>query len=91
MLDQLHANSFPLAGGWLGWGLEGSNFNQSDPLRFHAPSPLVGEGWGEGAQTVSLRYMCGLPSFSPLPSPLPQGARGLDCRNIQQCGIFQPC
>ena len=33
-----------------------------------APSPLMGEGWGEGGKLLK--------SITPLPSPLPQGERG---------------
>jgi hypothetical protein len=54
----------------------------------HAPSPLVGEGWGEGVQTISLRYKCEVRSFFPIPNPLPQGARGLDCGNVQLFGSY---
>jgi hypothetical protein len=41
------------------------------------PSPLEGEGWGEGLQTISLRDKCEAHNQPPLPNPLPQGERGL--------------
>ena len=58
----------------------------------NTPSPLV----GEGLQAIGLRYKCEARSFSPLPrikygagsSPLPQGARGLDCSRVQSCRGF---
>jgi hypothetical protein len=54
----------------------------------HTPSPLVGEGWGEGVQTISLRSIFDVQdSTPPLPNPLPQGARGLDCSSAHNlCG-----
>jgi hypothetical protein len=59
----------------------------ADTSIFHAPSPLVGEGWGEGLQTLSLHY--GYEAHSPpLPNPLPQGERGFDCSNIQLHGSY---
>jgi hypothetical protein len=90
-------NSFPLAGGRLGWGSDGANIHQTHSLLLHSPSPLVGlavtcplaglvtclvaspEGWGEGLQTISLRSIFDVQNSTPLPDPLPQGARGLDC------------
>ena len=40
-----------------------------------APSPLAGEGWGEGAMTGTTQH--GSASHpAPLPNPLPQGERG---------------
>ncbi len=63
----------------------------------NTPSPLVREGWGEGAQAVRLHYGCYmLDTFTPLPrikygagsSPLPQGERGFDCSNMQRRGSF---
>ncbi len=46
------------------------------------PSPLMGEGWGEGGEVgTSLCFGKGCPSpqrLAPLASLSPQGARGLD-------------
>ena len=51
--------------------------------------PLVGEGWGKGLQTSGLRCNFDMrDSIPPLPSPLPQGARGLDCSSAKSCRGF---
>src|SRR5437773_6051802 len=46
--------------------------------RFLTPSPLEGEGWGEGlTRGVTRRnFASQLHGFTPHPNPLPQGERG---------------
>jgi hypothetical protein len=64
---------------------------------YSAPSPLVGEGWGEGVVTIGLTLKYTEHTYNanvlplinynsvptpPLPNPLPQGERGLNSDKV---------
>ena len=50
-------------------------------MRWISPSPLAGEGGGEGAG--GFRWKHGLPgNHTPHPNPLPQGERGQNLRTL---------
>jgi tetratricopeptide (TPR) repeat protein len=46
----------------------------------HSPSPLAGEGRGEGSHRDKVQNQT-LTAGTPHPNPLPQGERGLDCNH----------
>jgi hypothetical protein len=79
----LPRNQFPLPawGGGLGWGAAALaswpflDLGAVPPPTL--PSPLAGEGWGEGATAVNLNAKHRFERRSPSPSaPLPRGERG---------------